>query len=202
LGGGKGTPSCTYDSVSFANADLRRIIPSKACFLSCNFAKARIEKIEFDGTRLTNCVFDGKVEDVRFYGELPDAELLRNVDFKNAMFSGVEFRRLSIQSGDVIWPGDRDIYVVTRYTDVLDQSLDILEGDSSETARYLKVIFAHCRKWASPRQYYGYINRRDFHVFPERNRTMSMLDIVIRRAVSLANAELFVAGQRVALTPT
>ena len=85
---------------------------------------------------------------------------MQDVDFTNARFRGVEFRRLNLES--VRFPKSDDHLVIRNYPCVVERALDRLRGDDSLPARLLRATLEVRAKWIGPTQEVGIFSLADF----------------------------------------
>lgn len=154
-----------YQRVSLIGADLRMGSCPAATFIGCDFADARLEKIDFQSSSFVRCRFAGVLREVTFYDHgfktgKPDPNPMEDVDFSDAVLIDVEFRRLNLDR--VTFPKSHEHLVVHHYRCALERALTELAGDESSEARRLLVSFEHRMQWAGPDQRVGVFNLLDY----------------------------------------
>jgi uncharacterized protein YjbI with pentapeptide repeats len=166
--GGVGDDSgegCSYEDVDFSEADMRGTIHKTALFERCLFRHAELSKIDFQGSRFVDCIFEGELNDVVFYRKsfrggdaFPPNEML-NVDFSRARLRHVGFRGLNLDR--VHLPQDSEHIVIKSFTSALDRMVEVLSRQEDTTAKKLVAFIGIKRKWAAPNQAQGVINVAD-----------------------------------------
>lgn len=164
LGGVEGGARCVYSTVSFEDADLRGTIYRAAEFEQCEFRRAKLEKIDFQTSTFSNCVFEGELRDVLFYrrghdGEEFPANDMVNVDFSRASLRHVGFRGLTLDR--VTFPNDADHVVIKNPGATIDKLVAVLQKQGDSTSLKLAAFLNIGRKWLSPKQAQRVINTRD-----------------------------------------
>jgi len=154
----------TFRHVDFTKADLRRTVYKAASFESCLFRNSKIEDVNFQTTRFSDCPFEGRIVRVLFYRrgfrgeEFPPNEMA-NVDFSNATLRWVEFRELDLDR--VTLPNNSEHILIQSYPAVLDRMIAALGTEGGLSSRRLAAVFEHDRKWAGPNQVQGVLNVQD-----------------------------------------
>jgi uncharacterized protein YjbI with pentapeptide repeats len=154
-----------YERVDFSGADLRQASCTAATFIDCDFANARLDKIDFQSTSFIRARFAGDLREVIFWDHgfrtgKPDPNPMQDVDFTNARLRGVEFRRLNLDS--VKFPASEDHLVVHNYRCVVERALDYLSSDDSIIGRLLRAALEVDAKWIGPHQAVGVFALADF----------------------------------------
>jgi uncharacterized protein YjbI with pentapeptide repeats len=154
-----------YERVSFARADLRRFSCTAATFVDCDFANARLEKIDFQSSSFIRARFAGELREVIFWDHgfetgKPDPNPMRDVDFTHALFRDVEFRRLNLDS--VRFPESENHLIVHNYRCVIERALDQLRKNDSLIGRLLRASLELRAKWIGPYQDVGVFALADF----------------------------------------
>src|SRR5262249_25160709 len=67
LGGVQNNERNNYTEVDFSGADLRETVYKAAGFDRCTFRNTKLEKLDFQTSVFTSCVFEGELRDVLFY---------------------------------------------------------------------------------------------------------------------------------------
>jgi uncharacterized protein YjbI with pentapeptide repeats len=164
LGSVDGAKRNVLEDLSFIETDLRGTVYQSADITRCTFVRCKLKKVDFQGSVFTHCTFEGDLDEVLFYrhgfrGEAFPPNEMRGVDFSNALFTNVEFRKLDM--ADVRWPTEEDHLVVTDYVANLERAIAELDTFSGDAARRTRAILAHKLKWAGPAQQTGVIRLRD-----------------------------------------
>ncbi|MFI5456795.1 MAG: pentapeptide repeat-containing protein [Isosphaerales bacterium] len=156
----------TFLRVDFTAADLRGTAYGSPEFVGCTFKDTRLAKVDFDGSRFTDCSFKGELKEVCFnrtsfmkgLEDFPPNEMLR-VDLSHAQLRDVEFRELDLET--VKFPADADHIVLENYPDTLDRLIEAFKGQTGLGSRGFAAYLACYRKWAGPRQKRGVLNKKD-----------------------------------------
>ena len=153
----------SFHQIDFTYADLRQTAHSSADFVECVFRDANLTKVDFQGSVFVDCTFQGVLDQVLFYrqafrGEQFPANQMRGVDFREAQFHFVEFRRLDMT--DVRWPDDDQHILVNDYKRSLGRVLEGLDPCSSVASKKLAALLKSNLKWAGPNQLHGVISKR------------------------------------------
>ena len=154
-----------YERVNFTRADLRQISCPAATFVDCDFSNARLERVDFQSSGFVRVRFAGELREVIFWDRglnigKPETNPMKDVDFTDARFKGVEFRRLNLES--VTFPTSDGHLVISNYPCVIERALETLRGDNSLTARLLRATFEIREKWIGPKQNVGVFSLADF----------------------------------------
>jgi len=154
---------CSYLDVDFSEADLRRTMYRAALFERCLFRKAKLSKIDFQGSRFVDCLFEGELDDIFYHKScqseaFPPNEMV-DVDFTHARLRHVGFRGLNLDR--VRLPHDSEHIVIKDFTSVLDQMVEVLSQQGDSTAKKLIAFVNIRKKWAVPKQAQGVINLAD-----------------------------------------
>ena len=153
-----------FSGVEFTHTDLRGSGFTAADFDHCLFRESHLEKIDFQTSRFSDCVFEGDLRDVIFHrrgfrGEaFPPNEMI-NVDFTRARLRDVGFRGLRLDR--VRLPNDAEHWLIQDYPKVLDQLIETLQPDPDPGSRKLVAYLKILRKWSPPDQAQGVINLID-----------------------------------------
>lgn len=119
-----------FQSVDFSHADLRGSGHGSAHFARCNFANAKLAKVNFLGDVFEDCRFAGVVREVEFArtdfrvdglhpapGEVIPPNEMRRVDMRDAKLRWVTFSDLDLD--DALLPVDSEHIVVEQAPRVL-----------------------------------------------------------------------------------
>jgi uncharacterized protein YjbI with pentapeptide repeats len=171
-----------YEDTQFVDADLRDTAYLSAVFRRCTFESSRLDDVDFQGSAFENCRFVGRLRRVCFQktafgGEHLPCNAMKCIDFSEAYFEDVEFRRLDLD--DVIFPKHPDFQVVTCWPHALDILTARLSTWSDVGAREALAIVSHARKWAGARQERGVLNVREFRELLGDARASELLQGVI-----------------------
>lgn len=164
LGGVKDRKRNIYSDVDFSEADLRETVYKAAVFERCIFRNSKLVKIDFQTSTFTDCLFEGELRDILFYGRgfqgeaFPPNEMV-NVDFSQAKLRQVGFRGLVLDR--VKMPHDEEHIVIPSLPKALDRMIDDLRRRDDVTAKKLIAFLNIDRKWILPNQAQGVINIRD-----------------------------------------
>jgi uncharacterized protein YjbI with pentapeptide repeats len=155
---------CFYSDVNFSEADMSKTIHKVALFDRCLFRNTKLSKIDFQGSRFVDCIFEGELDDVVFYRKGFQAEAfppndMVNVDFTHARLRHVGFRGLTLDR--VSLPHDQEHIVIKNFTSALDRIVDVLSRQGDPMAKKLIAFINIRRKWAAPNQAQGVINVAD-----------------------------------------
>jgi len=153
-----------YRRVSFARADLRRVLAPDGTFEDCDFSYARIERTRFGSSDLIRCRFAGTLREIQFYARDPHSQKptpnpMDAVDFSDAVLRDVEFRGLDLDR--VQLPRSARHLLIRHYRCVLMTVLAQLEGDDSDFGRGTKAYWGNRLHWAGPHQQVGVFNVDD-----------------------------------------
>jgi uncharacterized protein YjbI with pentapeptide repeats len=130
LGENIGDNSGSYQKTEFIEANLNECIFCFPIISDCLFADCNLTATNFDGSRLKNCKFVGKVDSPWFRGYSTSAQksilgifhrvnpkkyrnVMENVDFSGAKLIGVSFSH-EIDLTNCIFPSDESQYIVVR----------------------------------------------------------------------------------------
>lgn len=97
LGGVDRGERTSFRNADFTAADLRDIGCNAAEFVGCDFSHAKLDKVDFQSSTFTDCIFEGELREVLFYrrgfeGEqFPPNEMTR-VDLRGAKLRWSQFR--------------------------------------------------------------------------------------------------------------
>lgn len=164
LGGVQSGKRNIYSGVDFSDADLRETIYKATAFERCIFRGTKLERIDFQTSAFTDCVFESELRDVLFYrcgfgGESFPANEMVNVDFSHAKMHDVGFRGLTLER--VKLPEDADHIVMKGVVGTLDKLIVRLKQQSDVTAKKLIAFLNIDRKWIVPDQAQAVINVQD-----------------------------------------
>jgi len=164
MGGIKENQRNTFDRVQFVDTDLRGTAYVAANFTGCAFRNSRLEKVNFQGSTFSDCVFEGRLIEVCFNRNAFRAETLppnckARIDFSRADLRSVEFRNLNLD--EVYFPTDENHIVLNEYTRTLDSALQSLRSRDDAAFRSLTAYLEVYRKWAGPNQQRGVLNKID-----------------------------------------
>lgn len=167
-----------FKGVLFERTDMRGTAYQSAVFTNCRFDHAKLTKVNFQGSRFSQCIFRGELREVLFYdhgfrGEALEANRMENVDFSGAQLRWVQFRRLDLTT--VVLPSDEDHIIIRNYPSFLDYALRELHGATSLADRVLCAVLQSDRKWLAPRRTVGVLNRLDFLESPHGDEIVSRL---------------------------
>ena len=110
-----------YHDCDFSQSKMHKCSGTFPLFENCRFERVVIDDVNFDGSRFTDCVFSGKLQDVYFHGlyiapkmegywQPPRkifANPMKNVDFSHCSVDGLEFT-VDIDLSSVILPNEDD----------------------------------------------------------------------------------------------
>jgi uncharacterized protein YjbI with pentapeptide repeats len=153
-----------FRGVTFSEADLRQTSYVSCDFVACRFAKAKLEKVDFQGAVFSDCSFEGELSEVLFYrqafrGEKFPPNEMKGVDLRAATLRHVEFRGLDMT--DVRWPEGDEYIIVHDYVAALTRVLGVLRTRTDLASKKLVVVLEMKRKWAGAGQESGVLNRQD-----------------------------------------
>lgn len=168
----------TFERVTFARADFRGASCTTATFVDCDFSQARLVKIDFQSSSFIRTRFAGELREVTFWDHgfktgKPDANPMEDVDFSDAVFREVDFRRLNLDR--VTFPTRPGHIVVRHYPCVLERAMATLDGDESLVGRLLRAVLGHRAKWVGPDQRVGVFSLSDFDEPGEAERVTELL---------------------------
>jgi uncharacterized protein YjbI with pentapeptide repeats len=167
-----------FERVSFTRSDFRGANCTAATFVDCDFSHARLVKIDFQSSSFIRVRFAGELRDVTFWDHgfktgKPDPNPMEDVDFSEAVFRFVDFRRLNLDR--VTFPAAPGHIVVHHYPCVLQRALAALEGDDSLAGRLMRTLFGHQARWIGPDQQVGVFSLADFDEPGEAERVTELL---------------------------
>ncbi|BFU45528.1 pentapeptide repeat-containing protein [Krasilnikovia sp. MM14-A1004] len=154
----------TFRRVRFVSADMASVGTSAATYVDCDFSFADLTRVNFWQSTLAGCIFAGELVDVVFDGrmlgeEKPDPNPMKNVDFANAKFDGVDFRGVNFAT--VTLPDDPDLLRVDDLA-IIDRATSVLASRPRDAASGLaSAIFQQVRRFHSSGASI-LLNRRDF----------------------------------------
>jgi uncharacterized protein YjbI with pentapeptide repeats len=164
MGGVQGKKVNVFRGVDFTEADLRQTAFLSAEFSACIFKNTRLDKVNFQGSRFTDCSFEGEMKEVCFYRHGFGAEAfppneMQNVDFSRAQLKSVEFRGLDLDK--VRFPADSKHIVLDDYPLALDRILNKLREQNDLASKTLAAYLGVYRKWVGQNQRRGVLNIDD-----------------------------------------
>jgi hypothetical protein len=149
---GNGVDDSRFEGVSFAKARMANAGPS-GTFVDCDFSKALLTRVEFRDARLVRCRFAGPLRETIFYGKRTlrgHDERLQDVDFSDAEFHFVAFRRLNLSA--VRLPAGDSYIVIDDPSCVLPRAIAALRAEPGLDARSWLTMFEHDLEWLGPDQ--------------------------------------------------
>jgi uncharacterized protein YjbI with pentapeptide repeats len=180
-----------YERVSFVRADLRGATCQAATFIDCDLSNAALVKIDFQSTSFIRTRFAGVLRQVTFWDagfkiDKPDPNPMEDVDFSQAEFHEVDFRRLDLDR--VTFPAASGHVIVTHYGCVLKRGLAALEEDESLVGRLLRTSLAHRLKWIGPQQKVGVFSLADCDEPGEAERLVELLSRLEKECAAVGDA--------------
>ncbi|MEP9382977.1 pentapeptide repeat-containing protein [Nocardioides cheoyonin] len=155
----------TWRGVRFDRADMRGLPLEGALFEGCSFRGTRLEGTEFKQTELRDCVFAGRLKDLRFDGRsFPDAPTpnpLVNVDFSAASFEFVEFDGCRFEGVSL----PRGVFAIERFPAVAGQVNAALAANDSLEAKSVGAMIENAIRTPGPPDSVGVFNRADYVAF-------------------------------------
>jgi uncharacterized protein YjbI with pentapeptide repeats len=181
LGGVQAGKRNIFANVDFTNADLRQTSYVAAEFVDCIFNDTRLDKVDFQTSAFTNCIFKGKLREVLFYrrgfkGEAFPANEMTDVDFTQSQLRWVEFRGLDMET--VRFPKDNDHIIVESYPRVLERLEQAFKEEVSLSSKRLANFFAMDQKWAGAKQRRGVFNKNDLLEIGGEDGLRRVLEII------------------------
>ena len=177
---GDGVRKSRFERVDFRNARMANAGPS-ATFVDCDFSKALLTRVEFRDARLVRCRFAGPMLETVFYGKRGvrgHDERLEDVDFRNAQFHHVAFRRLNLTN--VRLPTSDGHLVVEDPRCVLTRALEAIRHETDSEAVGWRARFQHDLKWLGPNQAVGAFALGDYET--GQDGSMERIQRVLRAA--------------------
>jgi uncharacterized protein YjbI with pentapeptide repeats len=163
--GGSARDQTEYDRIDFQEADLRDAVVGMADFADCNFSNAKLNKVEFYGSRITRCTFAGQLREVIFQaaGLGPEHRQgsLEDVDFSQAHFRWVGLRGFDLNR--VTLPAGPDHVIFSNYQCVLERAIASLQDDTEDAKLSLLGLLEHEQRWLGPNQRRGVLAIADLH---------------------------------------
>jgi hypothetical protein len=157
LGGTSLKGRTTYRRVTFERADLREANPGSADFLDCDFASAKLTKVEFNGNGLLRCRFAGLLNEVIFSKNPVSGDtgegVLEDVDFSEARLRWCSFRGYDLKS--VRLPNSANHIVFRNYPCVLRGAISQLQDATAPEDLHLLGLLEHEMRWVGPHQRAG-----------------------------------------------
>jgi uncharacterized protein YjbI with pentapeptide repeats len=154
-----------FAGVEFVEADMRNSYWTSAELVNCVFRNAKLVKMEFGGSVFTDCAFIGKLDEVLFYDlafdekNLTPNEMVR-MDFRQAQFRFVEFRRLNLET--VLFPaGDDYIRFEDRFRQAVEKVIAAVGGREDLGSRKIGSVFKNKLKWLGVHQRRGVMSKLD-----------------------------------------
>lgn len=139
----------SWTRVDFSYADLRDSIHSNEIYADCDFSRAKLDGVEFDGSRHVRSLFSGKMEEVNFR-QVPQSQpgfsFLRRhvfnemveVDFSNATLVLCGFNELGLEN--VKLPDEKTHVIYSPKVAVSERVLKLLPADSSLYDFMLEIL--------------------------------------------------------------
>ena len=167
LGGVADKRQTSFVRADFDNADMRSTYYGPGPdFRACSFRSTKLHKVEFGGSRFEECIFEGELREVLFYGTdrlatqagLPPNRML-HVDLRRARLRWCAFRGLDLDT--VLFPLDDEHIILNNYRVTLDRILAAFAGRTDEAARVYTAVLGSERKWAAANQQRGVLNKLD-----------------------------------------
>jgi uncharacterized protein YjbI with pentapeptide repeats len=177
---GDGVTKSRFERVDFRNARMANAGPS-ATFVDCDFSKALLTRVEFRDARLVRCRFAGPLLETTFYGKRTlrgHDERLEDVDFGDAQFHHVAFRRLNLTN--VRLPTSSDHLVVEHPRCVLTRALEAIRHETDSEAVGWRARFQHDLTWLGPNQAVGVFALGDYET--GQDGSMERIQRVLRAA--------------------
>ena len=167
-----------YRSVDFSGADLRGTAYKATEFTGCQFRSARLDKVDFETSTFSACVFAGELREVQFYrtgykGEAFPPNDMRNVDFTQATLRDVEFRGIDLDTARL--PSDADHIVLDHFGEAMDRVLDALQRHPASWAKGLAAYLDVYRRWAGR---IGVLNRNDIEEIAGKEGVKTLLELI------------------------
>ena len=157
----------TFRDTSFRSSKLSSIVSRAGHFEDCDFTDVTLRNVDFGSSGFVRCRFSGELTKVIFWDHgfktgKPEPNRMIDVDFSQAHFREVEFRRLNLDR--VTLPVSDDHMIVNHYRCVLAKTIERLSVDNHPDARAFKVFMEVMMKWVGPRQQIGIFAKSDFDV--------------------------------------
>ncbi len=159
---GDGVRRSRFERVDFRNARMTNAGPS-ATFVDCDFSRALLTRVEFRDARLVRCRFAGPMLETVFYGKRTlrgHDERLEDVDFRDAQFHHVAFRRLDLTN--VRLPTSDGHLALEHPRCVLTRALEAIRHETDAEAVGWRARFQHDLKWLGPNQAVGVFALGDY----------------------------------------
>ncbi len=144
-----------FERVAFEKTDLRKTAWSSAEFIDCQFIDCRLDGVDFQRSRFSDCKFVGELREVMFYDHgfsapsQPPNEL-KNCDFSHARLETTAFRRLDLLN--IIPPLPEFSVTIPNYREFLQRGIHAARPEE-------KVFCGMCKhylKWAGANQQIGF----------------------------------------------
>ncbi len=193
LGGVQEGQVNTFQKIDFTDADLRQTAYVSAEFIGCLFKNTRLNKVNFQGSKFTDCSFAGELREVCFnrkaFGanSLPPNEML-GVDFSRAQLRSVEFRGLDLDK--INFPTDADHVVLNEYPQTIDKLLKGLRGRTDIASKKLAAYLGVYRKWAGPGQRRGVLNKNDLLEIGGEDGLQVAMEMIESSRMKIANSDV------------
>lgn len=173
-----------FAKVDFSRADLRGVASQAASYVDCDFLDTRLDKLNFESSKFSQCRFSGTLREVIFDGRTlkagqVQANVMEDVDFSRANFEFVEFRGLDLD--EVSLPDDPGLRIVENYPCVLDRAIAELSERDDSSARRIRGYLKGERGSLVVGQRRGLFNRHDFFLLGG-DAVASLAEDVINRA--------------------
>lgn len=181
LGGVQDGRRNMFVGVDFTEADLRQTKYVAAAFHQCLFINSKLEKIDFQTTAFSDCLFEGLLLRVLFYrcgfrgDAFPPNEMI-NVDFRRAQLRFVEFRGLTLERAHL--PEGDGHLLINDYPQTLDKVIEVLGRRTDLASKKLVAYLGVLRKWAPPKQVKGVLNIDDLQEISGRDGLVLMRELL------------------------
>lgn len=192
LGPWKSGKGNAYEKVSFIGADFRDCAWITAIFTDCDFADAKLDRVQFLRSGVTRCKFQGHMQETVFDGRVFDTaeespNYAEDVDMSNAELRLVEFREFNLPA--VKLPDSPDLHVIPDYPCVLRAAIDILSNNSDDETGRVLLAMLHGQQKGSGRGYpFGLFNRRDYQLLGGPEMAALAEDVMLRAERECANS--------------
>jgi len=181
----------TYNRVAFCDVDFSGAHIVCADFTSCDFSRAKLERLDFGGSRFVDCRFAGRLEEVWFnaYARFPSDRKLCGENSRNEM-SGVDFSEAElwdvmftggIDLSTVVLPQDGSHLLFRRFDLVLKQASEMLASLAwPETLRRRAEILINSYRGHAAKQPIYIVNRREIAQWMGERPAVELLDLLLR----------------------
>jgi len=170
----------TYEESNFDKATLTGTSFQTAEFSGCTFRVTNLDRVNFQGSVFSDCVFEGGLRGTMFYdrgyGTVVDAmpaNEMRNVNFARAALRWVAFRNLDLLQ--VEWPDDGEHLLVPNYRRTMRRLVEVFRQRSDSASRQFVAVFEDLLKWAGAHQEQGVLNKLDLK---EMGGEAGMMEVV------------------------